>query len=167
MPQVLAMGKPTVLITGCSEGGFGYALAKSFADQGFFVFATARDTSRVASLSDRDDVEVLSLDVTSQESIRRCVAHVSDKAGGRLDVLVNNAGSGALQPLLDHPIEEAKKIYDVNIWGTLALIQAFSELLIEAKGTIVNVSSIAGVVHFAWQGWLWPASPRKSLSQHY
>ncbi len=94
----------TVLITGCSEHGLGYALAVAFQRAGFRVFATARDVGRMAGLVDLEGVECLELDVCDDASIRECVARVreltkgeTDTKGeeeGRLDCLVNNAGGG-------------------------------------------------------------------------
>jgi NAD(P)-dependent dehydrogenase (short-subunit alcohol dehydrogenase family) len=90
----------TVLITGCSANGLGHALAVAFHNAGLRVFATARNTSKMADLKELG-IECLQLDVLDQESIERCVGNVrrlTGKAGGegRLDCLVNNAGGGEL-----------------------------------------------------------------------
>ena len=150
----MANGKPrrTALVTGCSEGGLGYALAKAFANEGFHVFATVRNPS-TANLPRDDHIEVLPLEVTSQGSIDECVAKVKETTGRRgLDILVNNAGVGFIMPLLDTDIEDSKKLFDVNVWGVLAVTQAFAPMLIEARGTVLNISSLAGAVRMAWQG---------------
>ncbi|PSR81484.1 hypothetical protein BD289DRAFT_413058 [Coniella lustricola] len=148
--------KNFVLITGCSKGGLGYALAEAFVNKGYFVFATARDPSKARDLlshSDRNNIRILSLDVTSQESINDCFTHVEAATAGRgLNVLVNNAGIGYVMPLLDTSIEESKRLFEINVWGMLAVTQKFSPLLIDAKGTILNISSLAGAVRMAWQG---------------
>lgn len=142
----------TVLVTGCSTGGLGFALAKAFREQGFYVFTTARNPAKVGSLAGEDGIEVLPLDVTSLDSISSCLAHVSKRTDGKLDILVNNAGSVVFGPLIHASITEGKTLYDVNVWGLLALAQAFSPLLLNAKGVILNISSIAGAVPLAWQG---------------
>lgn len=72
--------------------------------------------------------------------------------GGKLDVLVNNAGLEFQSPLLDVDIAEAKRLYDVNVWGPLAVAQEFSPLLIETKGIICNQSFIDAVLSMAWAG---------------
>jgi NAD(P)-dependent dehydrogenase (short-subunit alcohol dehydrogenase family) len=149
--------RKTVLITGCSEGGLGFALAKAFADAGYHVFASARNPSKAASLTGGSPhIELLQLDVTSDESIAACAAAVRERtstAGRRgLDVLVNNAGVGLIMPLLDTPIQEGRKLYEVNVWGMLAVTQAFAPLLLDAKGVVLYISSIAGAVRMAWQG---------------
>lgn len=80
----------------------------------------------------------------------QCAETVKAKNGGTLDVLVNNAGTILMMPLLDTPIEESKKLYDVNVWGVLAVTQAFAPLLVRSKGVVLNICSIA--VQFAWPG---------------
>jgi 1-acylglycerone phosphate reductase len=83
----------TVLITGCSEGGIGDAIAQEFFQRGYRVFATARQLNKVQHLKELG-LDVLSLDVTSSSSIEEVVAHVHSETGGTLDVLVNNSGLG-------------------------------------------------------------------------
>lgn len=150
------MTKKTVLITGCSEGGLGAALANAFHDQDFHVFATVRDPAKATSLG-RKNIEILPLDVTSQSSIMECLEAVKKRTEGKLDVLVNNAGALFFGPLLDVSIEDSKRLFDSNVWGMLAVSQAFSPLLIEAKGVMVNICSIAGAVRMAWQGMFYPS----------
>ena len=69
---------------------------------------------------------------------------------GKLDVLVNNHGTAIFLPALDVPIEEGKKLFDLNFWAALAMIQAFAPLLIKAKGCIVNNSSVSATVPIAF-----------------
>ncbi|KAG6355142.1 hypothetical protein INS49_004223 [Diaporthe citri] len=144
----------TVLITGCSEGGLGAALARAFQEQGYHVFATLRNPAKAGLLAGEHgaNIDVLPLDTTSKESIDACLETVRQKTGGKLDILVNNAGIGSTMPLLHAPIEEAKAMYDVNVWGTLSLAQAFSPLLLKSKGVIMNICSIVGAANVAWQG---------------
>ncbi|KAH7124432.1 hypothetical protein EDB81DRAFT_765793 [Dactylonectria macrodidyma] len=84
----------TVLVSGCSEGGAGHALALGFAAQGFRVFATARSTKSLALLQEKD-IEILTLDVTQPESISALKTEIIKRTEGKLDVLFNNAGSNA------------------------------------------------------------------------
>ena len=142
----------TVLITGCSHGGFGEAMAKVYHAKGFQVFATVRNMAKAGSLADYDGVEILELDVTSVESIRHCAQTVAKHTGGRLDVLVNNAGVNAIVPLLDASLDEAKKVYDTNVWSVVAMVQAFAPMLMQAKGVVCNISSVSGEMVFAWAG---------------
>ncbi|ORX91624.1 hypothetical protein BCR34DRAFT_581399 [Clohesyomyces aquaticus] len=144
--------KKTVLITGCSTGGIGWAMAKNFHQRGFYVFTTARNPSKAADLAELSGVEILELDVTVPKTIAQCKEIVAKRTGGSLDVLVNNAGIEFNSPLLDTDIVEAKKLYDVNVWGLLAMIQAFAPLLVEAKGVVFNQSSIDGELNMVWAG---------------
>ena len=142
----------TVLITGCSAGRIGWAMTKVFHERGCYVFATLRDPTKAVGLAEMGDVEVLELDVTINETILRCKETDTKRTGGALDVLINNAGAEFVCPLLDTGIKEAKKLYDMNVWGPLAIVQAFAPLLTEAKGIISNHSSIAAGLPMVWTG---------------
>jgi len=85
----------TVLITGCSLGGIGDALAQSFHRKGLRVFATARDLSKVQHLKEMG-MTVLPLDIVDSLSIKTAVESVKEATSGTLDVLVNNAGIGEI-----------------------------------------------------------------------
>lgn len=152
LDTMTSMDKKTVLITGCSDGSLGAALALAFASHDFHVFATLRNPAKAASLASHPDIEILSLDVTNSSSIQSCATIIGEKTHGRLDVLVNNAGIMFIMPLLDSNIEESKRLYDVNVWGMLAMTQAFAPMLVKSKGVILNIASIAGAVRMAWQG---------------
>ncbi|KAL6248137.1 hypothetical protein RBB50_004392 [Rhinocladiella similis] len=137
----------TVLITGCSAGGIGGALAEAFHECGYHVFATARTPSKITkSLATAPKVTVLRLDVLSSDSIREAVESVKSQTGGKLDVLVNNSGGGLVLPALDTSIEEGKRLFDLNFWAPFAVTQAFAPLLIDAKGCLVNNASISGAI---------------------
>ncbi|KAM7210952.1 NADPH-dependent 1-acyldihydroxyacetone phosphate reductase [Rhypophila decipiens] len=146
--------KRTVLITGCTTGGIGWAMAKVFHARGYYVFATIRggEPSKAKGLAELEDVEILDVDVTDTETIARARDVVDKRAGGRLDVLVNNAGAEFVCPLLDTDINEAKKLFDVNVWGPLAMVQAFAPLLVASQGIISIHTSIASVLPLVWAG---------------
>lgn len=134
--------KTTVLITGCSEGGMGAALAEEYYRSGYSVYATARDQSKMAGLSALG-IKTMTLDIQSQESIDQCVQAIP-----HLDILVNNAGASYTMPIVDMSIPEAKKLFDCNVWGHLALTQAFMpRLLASPKAMVVNHTSVG--VHAA------------------
>ncbi|KAI0900057.1 NAD(P)-binding protein [Annulohypoxylon nitens] len=136
-----------VLITGCSAGGIGAGLAEVFREKGYHVFATIRNPSKLPpTLSKVSNVTPLTLDVLSSESIAAAVKAVSQETGGRLDVLVNNSGQNFIMPALDVDLDKARRLFDLNFFAPLAMIQAFAPLLIEARGCIVNHSSAAGYV---------------------
>jgi 1-acylglycerone phosphate reductase len=87
------MVQKTVLITGCSEGGIGDALAKNFHKKGHRVFATARNLTKVQHLKELG-LDIIPLDVTDEDSIKQAVEAVKKLTGGKLDILVNNSGAG-------------------------------------------------------------------------
>ena len=139
----------TVLITGCSEGGVGDALAQRFHIAGYRVFATARDTKKLINLF--PGIEKLALDVTS-DNIKDCVKEVSRLTDGKLDMLVNNAGIGYIMPLSDADLHTAREVFEVNVFAQLAVTQAFLPLILKSKGVIVNQTSIASVINSPMQG---------------
>ncbi|KAK4508592.1 hypothetical protein PRZ48_002331 [Zasmidium cellare] len=149
--------RKTVLITGCSPGRIGAALCEEFRRRSFHVFATLRDPKKAESLSTEGGpsegiIEVLPLDVMSKESIQQCAAQLRAKGIDKLDVLVNNAGSMLISPILDVDLDDCRKLFETNVFGSLAVTQAFAPAVIAAKGTILNICSIAGALHLAWQG---------------
>ncbi|OJI98880.1 hypothetical protein ASPVEDRAFT_50474 [Aspergillus versicolor CBS 583.65] len=146
------MGQKTVLITGCSEGGIGDALAKTFHKKGFRVFASGRNTAKVQHLKDMG-LEIVQLDVTNETSIKQAVATVKAATGGYLDFLINNSGGGYSMPLLDSDVSVAKKMFDVNVFAVVTVTQAFAPLLIAAQGTIINIGSVLGKMPLPWQGY--------------
>ncbi|WOO79829.1 NADPH-dependent 1-acyldihydroxyacetone phosphate reductase [Vanrija pseudolonga] len=116
------------LITGCSEPtSLGAHLALELKRRGFRVFASARKLSTMDALK-AEGLDTIELDVVSADSIVAALAHITAEAG-RLDVLVNNAGISGLAPLLDTDIARMKALYDVNVFGPLAMVQAFAGLL--------------------------------------
>ncbi|KAL7935833.1 hypothetical protein V8C35DRAFT_333641 [Trichoderma chlorosporum] len=146
----MAVTKKTCLVTGCSAGGVGPAFAEVFRSKGYHVFVTARTLSKVPnSLRDAANVTLITLDVTSLESIAAAAEEVR-KHTDRLDVLINNAGLGLNMPGLDTSIDEAKKLFDLNFFGVLAMMQAFSSMLVAAQGCVVNNSSVGAVFPFTF-----------------
>ncbi|KAJ5662896.1 hypothetical protein N7507_003627 [Penicillium longicatenatum] len=146
------MAQKTVLITGCSEGGIGDALAKTFHKKGFRVFASARNPAKIQHLKDMN-LDIVQLDVTNEESIQKAVSTVKAATGGYLDYLVNNSGAGYSMPLLDSDVSVAKAMFDVNVFAVVTVTQAFAPLLISSKGTIINIGSVLGKMPFPWQGY--------------
>ncbi|THC95353.1 hypothetical protein EYZ11_005167 [Aspergillus tanneri] len=106
--------------------------------------------AKAGALGEIEGIEVLELEVTSDESIGQCAKAVEKHTGGSLDILVNNAGVSTVMPLLDASIDDAKKLYDTNVWAILAMAQAFAPMLIKAKGVLCNISSVSGEMVFAW-----------------
>lgn len=135
-----------VLITGVSPRGLGDALFTDLLKRpSVHVLATGLEWAHLSHLSESDHISRLQLDVTSPSSIVAAVATTSNITGGRLDYLINNAGYGYMMPLLDAEAQAVKQNFEVNVFGLLAVTQAFFPLLREGKGTVVNQCSIASL----------------------
>jgi len=125
----------TILITGCSSG-FGLATARYFLDRDWNVIATMR-TPRSDLLPESPRLRVLPLDVTDTDSIARLIA-----AAGPIDVLVNNAGIGALGALEGFSVATVREVFDTNTLGTIAMTQAVLPQFRQRRaGVIINVTS--------------------------
>lgn len=146
------MSQQSVLITGCSDDGIGYGLALTFQQQGYLVFATARDIKKMSKLHGLSNTILLALDVTQIDQIAAAVKVVSEKTGGTLDYLINNAGRNHFMPILDEDLNKTRAIFETNVWGPVAITQAFAPLLIKAKGQVVFITSISGYVNVPWMG---------------
>ncbi len=142
----------TALITGCSDGGIGSALAVVLQQRGYHVFATARDPNKMKKLERLPNVTMLKLDVTSRSDINAAVDAVARHTGGTLSCLINNAGRNHFMPMLDEDIGKLKDLYEVNVWGPLALAQSFAPLVIKSKGMMVFITSISGYINCPWMG---------------
>lgn len=157
---MLQKGQKTVLITGCSAGGCGSSLALEFARIGLHVFATARDITKMAHLKENPNITLLPLDITSSTSIAIAVKSVTsitqaasdDDKTPTLNQLVNNAAISFTMPVLDTNIPAARQMFDTNVWGFLAVTQAFAPLLIASRGSIANICSVAGYCNSPWMG---------------
>ncbi|MFA1677477.1 SDR family oxidoreductase [Rhizobium mongolense] len=126
---------PKILITGCSSG-FGLEIAQTFLSEGWDVVATMRNP-RNDLLSDNERLQVMALDVTSEESIAKAV-----EAAGPLDALVNNAGVGMLNVLEGSEMSKVRELFETNIFGAIAMTKAvLPQMRVRAAGVIVNVSS--------------------------
>ncbi|KAJ7454966.1 NAD(P)-binding protein [Mycena galericulata] len=138
----------SVLITGCSPGGIGHALAKEYHSKGLRVIATARKPAALTDLAVLG-LETLELDVTKIESVKAVREQVEAMTGGTLDILVNNAGQGYSVPATDVDIDEVKDVFEVNVFGVMRMVQEFAPLLIASgDGRIVNIGSIVGVMPY-------------------
>ncbi|RYC54360.1 hypothetical protein CHU98_g11850 [Xylaria longipes] len=143
----------TVLITGCSDGGIGSALATTFQQRGFHVFATARDPSKMQDLKGLPNVSFLTLDVVNQDDIKAAVEAVSKHtSNGSLDCLISNAGRNHFMPMLDESLDAIRGIFEINFIGPIALAQAFAPMLIKARGTAVFITSTSGHLNIPYMG---------------
>jgi NAD(P)-dependent dehydrogenase (short-subunit alcohol dehydrogenase family) len=142
----------SILITGCSEGGLGSALALAFHRAGWQVFASARNLKKLQE-TEAAGIQSIQLDVTSEESIKNAVAQISKETKGSLDALVNNAGVGYSMPQLDLDIQRLREVFELNVFSNIAMVQAFVPLLIQSSGgaMVINNSSIASVLPLPMQ----------------
>jgi NAD(P)-dependent dehydrogenase (short-subunit alcohol dehydrogenase family) len=136
------MDNRVVLITGASSG-FGRETALELARRGFVVYGAARRLERMRDLTEQS-IRIVSLDVTDDASIVACVERVLAETG-RIDALVNNAGYGALGALEDVPLAEARRQFEVNVFGLARMTQqVIPAMRQQGFGRIVNVASVAG-----------------------
>ncbi|MDH4564271.1 SDR family oxidoreductase [Pseudomonas sp. BN411] len=137
------MPTPTALITGCSSG-IGRALANTFKAAGYSVWATARKAQDLAAL-EAAGFTAVALDVNDQPAVAALAARLEREEGG-LDVLVNNAGFGAMGPLLDGGVEALRKQFDTNVFALVDVTRACFPLLRKRRGLVVNIGSVSGVL---------------------
>lgn len=131
-------------VTGASSG-IGEATVRRLLAAGYKVFAGARRLDRMAPLASIG-ATLVTLDLTDDASIVHAVDSVKSQAG-RLDVLVNNAGYGSYGALEDVPLEEARRQFEVNVFGLARLCQLVLPMMRAQKsGRIVNVTSIGGKI---------------------
>ncbi len=141
----------TALVTGASAG-IGEATVKRLLADGYIVYAAARRLDRMAPLASAG-ARLLSLDLTDDASIVAAVEKIRNETG-RLDVLVNNAGYGSFGALEDVPMDEARRQFEVNVFGAARLCQlALPMMRAQKSGKIVNVTSIGGKFGMPFGGW--------------
>ncbi|WP_318212866.1 oxidoreductase [Streptomyces sp. SJL17-1] len=132
--------RPVALVTGASSG-IGKAAALALVEAGFEVVGTSRDTSRVTPL---DGVTFLDLDVAGDASAAAVVQQVVDRFG-RIDVLVNNAGTGLMGAAEENSVAQAQAVFDVNVFGVMRMVKAvLPHMRAMRRGRIINVSSVVG-----------------------
>jgi NAD(P)-dependent dehydrogenase (short-subunit alcohol dehydrogenase family) len=139
------------IITGASSG-IGSAAALSLLSQGFTVYGAARRIDRLEALASQG-VKPLALDVTDAKSMQGGIANVM-ASSGRIDVLVNNAGYGSYGAIEDVSQEEAKRQFDVNVFGAMELTKlVLPQMRKQGSGRIINISSVGGRAVGPFGGW--------------
>jgi len=145
------VSKSVALVTGASSG-IGRATAQRLAALGFTVHAAARRVERMSDLADHG-IHVESLDVTDERSMVTVVDKIMSEHG-RIDILVNNAGYGSYGAVEDVPIAEARRQFDVNLFGLARLTQlVLPHMRAQRDGYIVNISSMGGKIWEPLGGW--------------
>ena len=139
------------LVTGATSG-IGKSTALKLRKKGFVVYGAARREDRLREL-ERDGVRTLRMDVTDEDSMRDGINTIIDDAG-RIDVLINCAGYGVVGAIEDVDPEDARRQFEVNVFGPMALVRLVAPYMREqGYGRIVNVSSIAGKAPAPLGGW--------------
>ncbi|WP_339478115.1 MULTISPECIES: SDR family oxidoreductase [unclassified Pseudomonas] len=134
---------PVALITGCSSG-IGRALADAFKTAGYQVWATARKVEDVVTLN-AGGFTAVQLDVNDGQALEQLNERINQQHG-RLDVLVNNAGYGAMGPLLDGGVPAMQRQFETNVFAIVGVTRALFPVLRQAKGLVVNIGSVSGVL---------------------
>src|SRR5438874_650222 len=138
----MANTQPLAIVTGASSG-IGEAAALALVQAGFDVVGTSRNASRVTGVP---GVTFLDLDVTSDESVRTLVRGVIERFG-RIDVLVNNAGTGAAGAAEESSVAQDQRVFDINFFGLLRTTKAvLPHMRAQGRGRIINISSVLGLV---------------------
>jgi NAD(P)-dependent dehydrogenase (short-subunit alcohol dehydrogenase family) len=128
------------IVTGASTG-IGKAAAEALARAGYRVFGT----SRSAKSDGPAGVEMVTCDVTAQDSVDRLVAHVLAEAG-QIDLVVNNAGLGLVGGAEESSLAQVQALFDVNFYGAIRVINAvLPAMRSSGSGRILNVSSALGL----------------------
>ena len=141
------MKDKVVIITGASSG-LGEALARKFAAEGAWVVAAARRTDRLEQLAaelNPGKVLCVPTDVTREEDCQQLVEKTVARFG-RIDVLINNAGLSMRALFEEADLEVLRRLMDVNFWGTVYCTKYALPWLLQSKGTVAGIISIAGHV---------------------
>ena len=144
------------VVTGTSSG-IGFETSLALAREGYFTYATMRDTTKsnkIKEITQKENlkISILELDVDDEKSVKSAIAQILDQKQ-RVDVLVNNAGWGLWGCVEDVSVDEFKEQFETNFFSIIRLIQEVAPTMRkQGSGTIVNVSSVVGRIGF-------PASP--------
>ena len=141
----------TALVTGASSG-IGEETARTLHQLGYTVYAAARRTDRLQKLAN-GGIHTLAMDVTDDKSMTSGIDSIIAETG-RIDVLVNNAGYGSYGAIEDVPLDEARRQFEVNLFGLGRLTQlVLPHMRAQKFGTIINISSMGGRLTTPLGGW--------------
>lgn len=146
------MNGKVVLITGASSG-IGRSTAEKLLNKGYIVYGAARTEEKLKYLNEYPDGHYQLMDITDAQMRKNCVQDILT-AEGKIDILINNAGYGAYGAIEEVSVEEAKKQFEVNLFGLSELTKLVIPVMRENQsGKIINISSIAGKIWTPLGGW--------------
>ena len=139
------------LVTGASSG-IGKAIAKQLIDDGLVVYVAARRVEKMQDLESLGAV-VLKMDITQEKDVKNVVEKIAKDHNG-VDVLINNAGYGMYGAMEDTTIEDARKQFEVNLFGLANLTKSvLPEMRAKKSGKIINISSMGGKIYTPLGAW--------------
>ena len=145
------MKQQIILITGASSG-IGKASAEQLISEGHIVYAAARRVEKMQDLVQAGG-HAIKMDITAEEDVRAAVDTIINEQG-RIDVLVNNAGYAIYGPVEEVTIEDARRQFDVNIFGLARLTQlVVPHMRAQGSGKIINMSSMGGKIYTPFGAW--------------
>ena len=134
--------KEVILVTGASSG-IGLLIANRLHNEGFTVFGTSRNPEKHRN---KVPFKLLSLDVTSDWSIRDCIDSLMSEAG-TMDVLINNAGGLLAGSVEETTMDQAYKQFETNFWGSVKMTKAALPIMrAQRSGKIITISSLIGLI---------------------
>ncbi|KAF9769558.1 hypothetical protein IL306_013022 [Fusarium sp. DS 682] len=139
--------KRTILITGCSDGSLGSALALAMKDRGWRVFPSGRNLAKLSKVKEAG-LECIELDVGSDESVSAAVESVKQLTGGSLDALLNNAGTGYSTPIIHADINKSHDLFELNVFSIIRVTHAFLPLLLNSThgALLINNTSASSLL---------------------
>ena len=145
------MENQVILVTGASSG-IGKVTALHLIKKGYVVYGAARRVEQMQEIVDAGGF-ALKLDVTNEEEVKHCIQEIISKHQ-KIDVLINNAGFAVYGPVEDVPLSQARRQFDVNLFGLAAVTQEVIPHMRKAqKGQIINISSIVGKIYMPFGAW--------------
>ena len=164
-PAPIGRRPRAVVVTGASSG-IGRASAMKLARSGFYVFAGVRkeeDAEALREAAPAGRLRPLFIDVTDEHLLAAAATTIEEAVGDEgIAGLVNNSGIGEAWPLEYVPLEEFGRQFEVNVFGHLAVTQAFLPLIRAATGRIVNFGSVRGRITMPFAGTLSAPGERSS-----
>lgn len=143
--------KKVILVTGASSG-IGKSTALQLINDGHIVYGAARRIEKMKDLQEQGG-HAIQMDVTKEADVKACVEQIM-KEQDRIDVLVNNAGYAVYGPVENVSLADAKRQFEVNIFGLAAITkEVIPQMRAQKSGTIINISSVGGKVYTPFGAW--------------